>query len=326
MVQRPDTQTHRPWATTAGFGLMCLLLSVGAMRADLFPGSPARTTPQLERDALPLALLALVAGLFALMRGERWPRGRQLVGPIAVGLGLFAAPDVLVHFAQGWVSAFTRVVLFSLTLVLTVVLEPHIGQRIGPGSRSQSGASLLAALVSVAGVLCIFPIDLPGSLEGGVAIAVVIAAIVCVAVTNCFAVRFASSLSSTALAPMAAIAGGAAALGLLAASLFTDGVVLRSSAIGSDFAWSALVALPGLLLLFWLLPRMSAARMSTRFVIAPLFTVLIGIAIDQPTITLRIWAGIVLVACGGAWLLFGRDGGSDTDPDTQSSFFNFNRD
>jgi drug/metabolite transporter (DMT)-like permease len=235
-----------------------------------------------------------------------------------MGLALFVAPSVLVHFALGWVSAFTRVVLFSLVPVFAVVFEPYLGHSAG----SQSMSGLLAALASVIGMLCVFPMDTPGSIEAGGAFAIVIVAAACVAAANCFAVRLASALPGSTVAPMAAIAGTATSLGLLAATALTNSLDLHMRVSGLDLAWSTIVTLPGLMLLFWLMPRMTAVRMTTRFVFAPLIAILIGMAIDRPAIGPRIWLGILLVAGGAAWLLFA----PEDQPTANSSTLNLNRD
>ena len=62
-------------------------------------------------------------------------------------------------------------------------------------------------------------------------------------------------------------------------------------------------ALPGLLLLFWLMRRMSAVQMTTRYVLAPLMTVMLGMALERPAVGLSTWLGILLIASGVGWLL-----------------------
>jgi drug/metabolite transporter (DMT)-like permease len=288
------------------------------MRADLFPASSPNSTPQMERESLPLTLLAVIAGSFAAARRSTWPRGMQLWRPILISLALFVAPSVLVHFALGWVSAFTRVVLFSLVSVFAVVFEPHLGR----SAASQSRSGLLAALVSLIGMLCVFPVETPATIQAGCAFAVVVVAAACVAAANCYAVRLASELPQGTIAPTVAIACTAAALGLIVAGVATEGLPTHLSMDGQDLAWSLFVTLPGLLLLFWLMSRMTAVRMTTRFVLAPLMAILIGMAIDRPAIGPRIWMGLLLVAGGAAWLLLA----PDDQPTANSSTFNLNRD
>lgn len=57
-------------------------------------------------------------------------------------------------------------------------------------------------------------------------------------------------------------------------------------------------------LLFWLMRRMTAVRMTTRFLIAPLVANLIGLAFLRPGVQWRGWLGLLLIALGAGWLLF----------------------
>ena len=49
--------------------------------------------------------------------------------------------------------------------------------------------------------------------------------------------------------------------------------------------------------------RMTAVRMTTRFLIAPLLANLIGLAFLRPGVQLRGWLGLSLIALGSGWLL-----------------------
>ena len=303
-------------AVLAALLLLCFLLALGAMRSDLFPDSSANSVPPMERESLPFALLAIVATLVTVVHGAKWPRGRQLGATVVIGLGLFVAPAVLVYISHQWVSAFTRVALFSLTPAFAVVFEPYIGG----GTGSQSRTDLMAALASVLGTLCVFPNNLPISIQAGAAFAAVIVAAACVAAANCKAVRAASESQGIDLVPMAAIAGATAAIGLVAVSAATEGLTWRL--IASDFAWSVAITLPSLCLLFWLMRRMTAAGMTTRFVLAPLIAILIGIAIDRPSIEPRTWLGLILIGGAAGWLLFA----PADKPDANSSTLKLNGD
>jgi drug/metabolite transporter (DMT)-like permease len=310
--------TKGQWTSLSALLMLCFLLALGAMRSDLFPASSANSVPQMEREARPFALLAVIAASFAAVRRATWPRRMQLWSPILMGLALFAAPSVLVHFTLGWVSAFARVVLFSLVPVFAVVFEPYLGL----STASQSRGALLAAFVSLVGMLCVFPVETPASIQAGCAFAVVIVAAACVAAANCYAVRLASESSQQTIIPLAAIACAIAALGLVVAGAATEGLSTHLSMDGQDLAWSLIVTLPGLLLLFWLMPHMTAVRMTSRFVLAPLIAILIGMAIDRPAIGPRIWLGLSLIVGGAAWLLFA----PDDQPIANSSTFNINGD
>jgi len=309
MAARFPIQAKLGRAALPALLLLSFLLALGAMRSDLFPDSAAGVLPPMEREALPFALLACASTLFAIARKAKWPRGLQLRSTIAVSLGLFVVPALLVYASANWVSAYTRVALFSLTPVFAVVFEPHIEG----GAPSQQRGGLLASLAAVVGAFCIFPVDLPLSPQAGLAFAAVIAASACGAAANCHAVRLACILPRGAFAPMAALASASAATGLAAAGAITQGLTFPWTAIHSELLWSALVALPGLFLLFWLMPRMTATRITTRFLLAPLIAILISIALDRPKVEPRVGLGILLITAGAAWLLFSPDHESGAD-------------
>lgn len=282
-----------------GLLLLCFLWSLGSLRSDLLPNLPTGLLPPMERQAVPFALLALSAAVFAWMRRAVWPRGARLWAWVLVGLGLFAGPAVILALCAGRVPAMTRVALFSLVLVFAVVVEPYIGRDDGLRSRG----ALIAALAAVVGMLCIFPVNIPDSLDAGAGFCAVIAVAAMIAATNCFAVRIASESAEGSIAPMAAIAGTTAALAIAAASLVSEQPIWRWNACASELAWSAAVELPALVLLFWLMRRMSAARMTIRFVFSPLLTILISIALLRPSVDSRGWLGMVLLAGGTGWIL-----------------------
>jgi drug/metabolite transporter (DMT)-like permease len=280
--------------------LLCFLWSLGSLRIDLFPSANPDSLPQMEREALPFGWLTVAAALIAVVRRAAWPSGRQIRGAVLIGLGLFVAPSWLVCFSSQWVPELTRVAVFSLVPVFAVVFEPYIGGVTG----LQSRGGLIAALAAVGGTLCFFPVDIPNSIEAGFAFFAVILAAACIAATNCAAVKMATQLPAKSVAPMAAIAGATAAAGFAGTAALTQRVLWKWDTLAPELAWSAAVGLPGLLLLFWLMRRISAVRMTTRFVLAPLFAALFGLLFLRPAMGLRIWLGLLLVTVGAGWLLF----------------------
>ncbi len=297
-------------ATLAGFFLLCFLLAVGAMRSDLFPDLSSSSVPQMEREAVPFALFALAAFFVSLLRHAPRPPARQLRTAVLIGLGLFVVPALLVYLASDSISSLTRVALISLVPVFAVVLEPHIAR--SDGKTIPGKSVLLGALAAVLGTLCVFPLAIPDSLQAGAAFAAVISSAACVAAANCYAVRVASESPARALLPIAATAGATAAVGLIIAAALTGGVILQPHALKSELGWSAIVSVPGLFLLFWLMARMTATRMTTRFVLAPLIAILFSSALDHPKIELRIYLGLLLSAGGAGWILFASDESADT--------------
>ncbi|HEY1767875.1 MAG TPA: DMT family transporter [Terracidiphilus sp.] len=293
-------QAKRHIAPVAALLLLCFLWSVQSLRSDLFPGLIPAAMPPIELDILSFGLLAIAAFLVGWKRKARWPRSGQIWASILIGLGLFVVPAILLSLAADRVSSFTRVALFGLAPVFAVVLEPHFDS---PSGGRENSNGLAAALVALVGMLCVFPLAAPATWEAALADCAVVVAAASVAAANHWAVYLAGQ--GEPFAPMAALAASAAALGL-AAFAISERIAWNWGASSVSLAWVSFVDLPALALLFWLMGRISAARMMTRFVIAPLMTILMGIALEQPALGLRTWIGLALMAAGACWLLSGR--------------------
>ncbi len=185
-----------------------------------------------------------------------------------------------------------------------MVFEPYLGLSSAPRQR----AGLLASLTAVAGSLLVFPVATPNSLQSAGAFIAVIAAAASVAAANCHGTAKASTQHRDAtghLAAMAAIAGATGVLTLASASALLEHPVGRWSALAPELIWSAAIGLPALLLLFWLMPRISAPGMATRYVWAPLLALLSGVVLEHAgrAVQPRTWLGLALMATGAGWTL-----------------------
>jgi drug/metabolite transporter (DMT)-like permease len=285
----------------AALSLLSLLWALDGLGPDLLPALRRSPMPAMERRAITYGLVALLAAAYARKQRATLPGSRSVAAWTGIGLLLFTAPVMLSTAAQGGVSQLERVAIFSLTPVLAVVLEPHLGS-----SPQRSAGALIAALAAVGGALCIFPLEVPRTLGAAALVLAIVMAATCAAVGNCLAVRCANSDSDSSLASSAALACGAAAIAFAIASVCTERTKLDLPN-GPHFAWLAIIDLPALMLLFWLLRSMSAVRMTTRYILAPLLTVLAGIALEQPAITTRMILGTGLMGAGALWLLFAPD-------------------
>ncbi len=163
---------------------------------------------------------------------------------------------------------------------------------------------MVGALAAVAGILCLFPLDIPGSLRAGAALCALLAVVVSIAATNCLAVRLARNLAGRATLPMAAQAGAASAFCFAVAAAFTPRASWRWSALPSQLPGLLVINLPALLLLCWLMRRLAASRMTARFLLAPLFAILAGMALEPTSPPVRAWLGMALLAGGAGWLVF----------------------
>jgi drug/metabolite transporter (DMT)-like permease len=277
--------------------LLCLLWAGTSLRSDLLPGSISATdsSPSLHQASI-LALFAVIAAATTFARREKWPRGRPFLEALLVGSGLLALPALVIELAQGQVDDSTRVALFSLVPIFAVVLEPHLSSAMQLPRRG----GLAAALAAVAGTLLIFPLQLPRAPDAALAFCGLIGAVASIAAANCIAVKCVQVLPALSISGFAAIATGSAAILIAIAGL---SIKHRAWPAVHIDAW-AIPDLCALALLFWLFQRMSAVRMTARFLIAPLVANLIALALLRPGVQARAWLGLTLIVLGSGWLLF----------------------
>jgi drug/metabolite transporter (DMT)-like permease len=288
----------QPGALT-GLLVLSFLSALTALAPSLLPTQFSAALPPMAAQALALGLLAAAAGLFSWRQRGELPDGPQAAASLWIGLGLFTAPTILIHLASGWVSGFTRTALFTLVPVFAVVLDPYIGKQAAGLSRG----SLPAALLAVLGAALVFPIAIPNSMEAIAAFGAVILAAIAVAAANGYAVAVMQPAKKQSLAPIAAIAAttGAFSLGILSASL--ERTAWQSTTVTPALFWTAALQLPSLWLLFWLMRRLSAVRLTLRFVLGPALAVPLGALLMQMPLTLRTWLGLLGMAAGAANLL-----------------------
>ncbi len=283
-----------------GLVLLSALWAFGWLLPDLLPQSGATTVSLPLGQAILFSAFAATTAFIAKMRRLEFPRGRRAWIGASIGLGLFVVPAVAAGFARGWISSFDEVAVLCLTPVFAVVLEPYLQDN---PPRKGKGA-LAGVLVAFAGILCLLPLETPGSFRAGAALVVLLAAALIVAAMNCIAVRIACAVPSESSLTLAAQAGGASAILFAAIAAMTRNAAWDSIALAIYLLRFFLVEIPGLFLLFWLMRRLSATRMTARFLIAPLFASLAGLALERTLPPLRGLLGIVLLAGGSGWLVF----------------------
>lgn len=297
-------------APLAAFFLLCLLGALGTLRGELAPRVPPSALPHWLLPAWPYLLAALLAAAYALMRRAPWLSAYNTRAAALIGLGLFVVPALTLSVVQQWIDPFTQVILLALTPIFAVVLEPHFDHTAAPPRHA-----LVAAMAGAAGLLLVFPFQLPRSAAAAGGWLALLLAVLALAAANCRAVQLASLLPPHSVAPMAVIATATSALASLVFGGIARALPLPHALAGASLLWSALVDTPSVLLLFWLLPRLSASRITTRFIVAPLFSSLAGLILLRPSITARDAAGLLLAAAGSAWLLLA----PHADPESPAS-------
>jgi drug/metabolite transporter (DMT)-like permease len=300
-IEMRRTQLARA-GTSPALGLLLLsALWAGAwLRTGLIPRSGVSALPPFLGQAIFFCVFAILAGSIGVARRIKFPRGRRAWACAGIGVGLFVVPAVFVMSTEGWISNLDKVAVFSLTPVFAIVLEPYLQG----GALRQGNAALAGALAAVAGILLLLPLDVPGSFRAGAALFALLAASFSIAATNCLAVGIATSLAGRSALPMAALAGAASAICSAVVAALTPHAAWQWDALLDELLWRLLIDLPALFLLFWLMRRMVASRMTARFLLAPLFAILAGLAVEPTLPPARGWLGIVLLACGAAWLVF----------------------
>ena len=293
----------------AGLAGLCLLWALSALRGELFPNlfPVSARLPVFASQALVLVLF----GLAALLAGKGHAaqrQGIQLLRGLWISCGLFLIPGFALVVARPFVPDFSRVALLSLVPVFAVVLDPYLGTREGSGSRW----GLAAAVIAVAGTLCVFPLELPSSLEAAVGFAAVMVAAFSVAAANCRLVCMANTMAAGAVWRVAAIAALMGAMGFAIASAIFERPYQLSTRMVPELIWSAVVDVPAVFLLFWLTKRMSAPQMTTRYLLAPLLANGLELIVFQPRVGLRAGIGLLLIAGGAVGVLADRSSPDET--------------
>ena len=286
--------------------LLCLLGSLGPLHNEFGPAVVHPAVRPWLLPAWPFFLAAILAAAFTVLLRIPWPSARYFHSTILIGIGLFVLPSLTLLCVKTRIDPFTQVTLLALTPVFTVVFQPYFAP-----SSSVPRHALAAAIAAAAGLQLVFPFQLPGTIAAFTAWLALLLAVVVMAAAYCSATHLASQLPLSSAAPLAAIACAACTVALLLAGVVEHafGVTLAAPPIG--VLWLVLVDTPSILLLFWLLPRISASRITACFILSPLFSTLASIALMRPSLTLRDGLGLTLAGAGSVWLLLAPVSGPD---------------
>ena len=304
--------------------LLSFLAAAEILRPDVLASSRTGQWPPLQRQATCFALFTVIALISALISARQKPPGQLRKAPRAVsalvGLGMFSLPSVLFLLTAPWIDGFARLALLTLTPLFAIVFEPYLGGDFTPNRPGQSGSGLqsssrvAASLAAVAGAALVLPISIPSTFSGGVAFIGVVVASASGAAANCLAVRLANTHEQpsgekvSSFTPFPVYTGVAATLSFALLSAFIERRAWNQQSWLPELAWSVCIDVPELLLLFWLMHRTTALRMTTRFIFSPLIAILAEAVFLRPVIERRMALGLLLMAIGASWLLFASEG------------------
>ncbi len=282
------------WSLWISFAVLCVVASSRWIVADQWP----RMGSTLRSEAWACAIGAVAACAVAIARRRHARSPSDVLGLLAIGGGLLAAPALGAALRGPAGEPLIRTVALCFVPVVVTLLS-------GIWSDSTDGRTTLwPGLAGLGGALLVLPLTLPSDVLGWVwliapPVAVSAACVACRRVVRRVAVEWSAGLL---------FAGGAVGLVLIEA-----GRVASSGVPAQGFSVWAL-ALDALLtgLVVRVVLQMDGMRYAARYFAIPLFTIVETALILRSGVTLRLCAGMVLLAAGSVGLLRARGTDADT--------------
>jgi hypothetical protein len=268
------------------FGLLCVVAGSRWIVADRWPelGSTLRS------EACACGGLALLALTFAVVRRHARLRLRAGVWLSLAGIGLLAMPAFGSVLRGAAAESLNRTVALCFVPVMVTVLMGVW--------RDGSAASLWPGLAGLGGALLIFPLALPSSVWGYVGLLMPPLAVS----AACAALPRGSRRIGGAWAAAALLVGGTLGLWAIEGARMASGGsagAISACAVGLDGLEAALTVLAVL--------QRNELRYASRYFAVPLVSVLEGVALLRSGITIRLAAGLFLLAAGTAAFWWRRD-------------------
>jgi drug/metabolite transporter (DMT)-like permease len=265
------------------FTLLCLLQSSRWMLSDAMPGAATTFGSAALGCGSIAALYLLIVRPSARLRNS----GAQLARVVLAGALVLAGPSIVL-LRPGLVPAESLTMALALTPVVLAVAETAVRH-----TQTSLAGRLWPGLAAVAGLLLL--LAQPSLSNPGMDILLALALLL----SGCGAVLFCSTRPTAWRIP-AALLGGCAVLALGAAVNHLThagggGAEMQGLAAGLDAAEALLSLLT--------LSRISATRWSAQFALAPLLTLLEGIALMRSWIPARMIVGLLLLAAASIALL-----------------------
>ena len=281
----------RGWA---GFGLLC----VWSASQWLIP-TAAGSMPGAERGGLAFAAVAVGAAFFL----KSWQLSlQQSAVTVAASLMFFAAPDLLLERASESMPETGIAAVFAAAPAVAVVV-------CGAIQRGAGGMRLLVpALVGWSGVLFLLPFESPVSTRGWMGLAETIAAMMLAAGAG---VWLNGLLRGVRVVEALVIVGAANAVALLAWCAARGMLWLGVSELAGGAWWGLVGSACAIGITVWLVKVVEPVKFSVRFLVFPLLTVLEGIGLLRPELTMQMVAGTVLLVAGAGWMLAQKELSSD---------------
>jgi drug/metabolite transporter (DMT)-like permease len=283
------------WVERAAFVLLCGLIA----SEWLLPVESARKVSVLQQQGLVYGVIGIGALAFCWKsKSLRWVRLWRLALASAL---FFSAPAILLDSVNGWIASTSVSALFAMTpVVVMLTVASGAGRLMDDGDPQRV---FVPALIGLGGVLCVVPFDLPASQREWSGLGVVLIAVVIVGVAGVWLyllfrnVRWLEGI---------AVAGVCNALVLLAWCVVRGDLVFTVSALREEISFGFVARVAETFLLLWLLRTMDPIRLSSRYLVIPLVTIVEGVVLLRPSVTVRLVIGVVLLVAGASWMLAAR--------------------
>jgi drug/metabolite transporter (DMT)-like permease len=278
-----------------GVAALCLIAGSGWLLVQAYPselGYPFAGCIHFAVIGCAAALWAVVSRNVGARRAVAWG---QLSGIGVAGACVFALPAAALQLVAGAVSPAASVALFCSVPLMTVLCAAYLPGGSGPQRLMVPG------IVGMAGALLLFPVDPPGTLLRWLCFAMIVAVCLAVALASVWMYRLMQGVPvAQAVSAIALLC--AALLGIYGAMVGWPALNMRL--VAGEALRCVAVDLPVVWLTVWLMRDVHPARLSARFLLGPLVTVVGGYAAVRGPLPVRTLAGAVLLAAGGLMLLF----------------------
>ena len=282
------------------FGAYLVLASSGWLLDSAFPSS----IPALEMFGIELFLLCLVAVFWRGVGASTFVSAPLPWGPALLsGVLLFGLPSAILSMRDVAFPAVTRAVLLTLAPVILLLISAARA----PGE-ARFFPHLAGALAGVGGCLLLLPIS-PQSLIGRPAVLVIAIALLGSQAVGSSIVRAATAGLPRRTAVLLLL-GPTLVLILVEMAVLRPGYVVPAPPDLALMGWEIVE----IALLVYLLRAVPAVPLASRFLLVPLLTTAEGFLFVRPAFSLRMAAGVGLVAFGAARLLRTDDEGRDSLP------------
>jgi hypothetical protein len=273
------------------FTVFCLLSSA----AWLIP-VPIQTDTALEQHGLLYLVTALILLAFEHRVGWLLDNWRQWFWLGILGTALLGLPAVLADLVAGGISAFTVAAIFALLPIpVILVLLQQDSNSDQPGDIQRFFAP---TFIAITGLLFLIPAHLPHSTRG---IYLLLVTCLCLIIVAFASVHIYSRLQAPTIPR------------ILIVILFSNGCFqLAASVITGHFSPdnlhpSVLLSLPNSLyltvniLLILLSRSFTPLPLSTRYLLISFLSIVEGLVLLRPNLTLRMGCGLLLMLSGLIW-------------------------